>query len=213
MLERYILNEVLTPRVANCKVILEESQDPSKPKTMYMQGIFIQADVKNLNGRIYPLSEIRSAVEDVNERLAKGEPILAECDHPENRLEVSLEHVAGSIEKMWMDANNGMGKIKILPTPKGNIIRVLCESDIRIGVSSRGSGNVDHNGYVSDFQMQTIDFVANPSAAAATPIPILESLKNKRYGKEIEKLSIAMTEDQKAQKYLMNELNSWLSEI
>lgn len=213
MLERYILNEVLTPRVANCKVILEESQDPSKPKKMYMEGIFIQAEVRNLNGRIYPLAEIRSAVEDVNERLAKGEPVLSECDHPENRLEVSLEHVAGSIEKMWMDANNGMGKMLILPTPKGNIIRTLLSNGINLGCSSRGTGQLDANGYVSDFQMQTADIVCNPSAAAAVPKVVLESMNHKRYGKEITKLATAMTEDQKAQKYLMNELSSWLREI
>lgn len=213
MLERYILNEVLTPRVANCKVILEESQDPSKPKKMYMEGIFIQAEVRNLNGRIYPLAEIRNAVEDVNERLARGEPILAECDHPENRIETSLEHVAGSIEKMWMDANNGMGKMLILPTPKGNIIRTLLSNGINLGCSSRGTGQLDANGYVSDFQMQTVDIVHSPSAADAVPKVVLESMNHKRYGKEITKLATAMTEDQKAQKYLMNELNSWLSEI
>lgn len=213
MLEQYILNEVISPNEVNCKVLLEAASDPSKPKTMYFQGIFVQAEIKNQNGRIYPLSEIRNAVNDINDRIKSGYSILSTSDHPVDTIETSISDVCGNIEKMWMDGNNGMGKMRILPTPVGNIVRTLLENDIKLGCSSRGTGEIGYNGVVENYQIQTVDIVTTPSGPDCYPVPVLESMRNRRYGKEITKLSHAMTEDQKAQRYLMNELNSWLTEL
>ena len=81
---------------------------------------------------------------------------------------------------MWMEGNNGMGKLQILPTPKGNIIRTLIESHVKLGVSSRGVGNVDDHGEVSGFEIITVDVVARPSAPEAYPKPVCRSLNTRR---------------------------------
>ncbi len=75
-----------------------------------------------------------------------------------------------------MQGSNGIGALRLVPTPSGQIIRSLIESGIKLGVSSRGSGNVDHRGYVSDFEIITVDIVAQPSAPEAYPTPVFESL-------------------------------------
>lgn len=212
MLEHYILNEVLMPAQSEMRVLLEESKDSSKPKTMYMEGIVIQAEIRNQNGRIYPLSEIRSAVTDINDKISKGYSICGEIDHP-TELSINLDRISHNITKMWMDGTNGCGKLRILNTPSGNIARSLIEDGIKLGCSSRGSGSVGYDNIVSDFEIVTIDLVLTPSGPDCFPVPVLESMRHKRFGKEITKLSNAMTHDSSAQKYLTSTLNSWLNDI
>ena len=133
-----------------------------------MKGIFVQGGVKNQNERVYPVKEIGKAVESINERLTQGQSVLGEADHPEE-LTVNLDRVSHMIQEMWMDGANGYGKLKILPTPMGNIVSTLLESGAKLGVSSRGSGNVNESGQVSEFEIVTVDIVAQPSAPAAYP--------------------------------------------
>src|SRR3954471_8672316 len=121
--------------------------DEGSEKSLYMKGIFIQGGVRNFNERVYPVKEISRAVDRVNEILSKGESVIGECDHPEE-LTINLDRVSHIITQMWMDGPNGMGKLKILPTPKGNIIKTLIEANVKLGVSSRGVGNVDDRGEV-----------------------------------------------------------------
>jgi hypothetical protein len=102
---------------------------------------------------------------------------------------------------MWMDGNSGCGKLKILPTPHGQIIRTFVENGVKLGVSSRGSGNVDDRGNVSDFEIVTVDIVARPSAQNAYPKPVYEALNGKR-GAIVEDLARAVINDPKAQKFL-----------
>ena len=180
-------------------------------RPMYMKGIFIQGGVKNLNERVYPVSEIRRAVENVNEILTRGESVLGEADHPEE-LNINLDRVSHMITQMWMDGPAGMGKLQILPTPMGNIVRTLLESGVKLGVSSRGSGNVADNGEVSDFQIVTVDIVARPSAPNAYPKTVYETLNNKR-GMVIDNLSRAVMHDPKAQKFLTTELMNWITNL
>lgn len=204
-----LLRENLTFDQAN--LVCESVDEADGGKSLYMQGIFIQGGVKNLNERNYPINEISKAVDNVNQTLARGESVFGECDHPQE-LTINLDRVSHMITKMWMDGNSGMGKLKIVPTPHGQIIRTLIEAGGKLGVSSRGSGNVDHRGHVSDFEIVTVDIVARPSAPNAYPQPVYEAFNGKR-GAVIEDLARAVSHDSKAQKYLTEELMSFLDKI
>lgn len=173
------------------------------PKKLYMKGIFLQGGIRNLNERVYPVTEIANAVEHVNSVLSQGQTILGECDHPEE-LTVNLDRVSHMITQMWMDGPSGMGKLQIIDTlPKGAVIRALIEAGAKLGVSSRGSGNVNHRGEVSDFEIVTVDIVHRPSAPNAYPRPVYESLLNGRRGHAIDDLSRAVMHDPKAQTHLV----------
>ena len=209
-MERF-LSERLTYDQANIQVISEAPAFEGAPKQLYMNGIFIQGGVRNLNERVYPVQEIRRAVDNVNEILTKGESVLGEADHPEE-LNINLDRVSHMITKMWMDGPNGYGKLKILPTPMGNIVKTLLESGVKLGVSSRGSGNVTDDGEVADFQIVTVDIVARPSAPNAYPKAVYEARAGKR-GSIIEDLAHAVQHDQKAQKHLTKELLDWINSL
>ncbi|MFN9982308.1 MAG: hypothetical protein ACK53Y_20440, partial [bacterium] len=125
------------------------------------------------NERIYPRHEIIKAVETINEQIRNGNSVLGEVDHPDD-LKINLDRVCANIKRMWMDGPNGFGKLQILPTQMGNLVRAMLESGVKLGVSSRGQGNVDRNGKVSDFEIVTVDIVAQPSAPNAYPTPVYE---------------------------------------
>ena len=205
------LFERLTPN--QTKMVVEKrDRESGDGKDLYMKGIFIQGGVKNQNDRIYPIQEIGKAVETINERLQEGQTVLGEADHPEE-LTVNLDRVSHIVEDMWMDGPNGYGKLKIIPTPMGNIISTLLESGAKLGVSSRGSGNVNESGHVSDFDIVTVDIVAQPSAPEAYPKAIRESLWNMRGGYSMYNLAEAMINDKKAQKYLQEGIMKFIEEL
>ena len=181
-------------------------------KSLCMSGIFIQGDKKNHNQRVYPLSEITRAVQSVNEKIKSGYTIFGECDHPEE-LSINLDRVSHIITEMWMNGRDGHGKLKIVATPMGNIIRTLLESGAKLGVSSRGSGNVDDSGNVSDFEIVTVDIVAQPSAPEAYPKTIYESLFNMKGGATMFETARAVTHDPKAQKYLDKDILQFIKEL
>ena len=102
-----------------------------------------------------------------------------------------------------MEGNNGYGKLKILPTPMGKLVETMLQSGVKLGVSSRGSGNVDEGtGNVSDFDIITVDVVAQPSAPNAYPTPIYESLLNMKHGHKVLEVAKAVKEDARAQRHL-----------
>lgn len=206
---RPILQENLTFDQAG--LTIEESSTSSGKKELYLKGIFIQGGVRNLNRRVYPVAEIRNAVNSVNDILSRGESILGECDHPQE-LTINLDRVSHMITEMKMDGNAGIGKMKIIPTPMGEIIRILIESGAKLGVSSRGSGNVDYDGNVSDFEIITVDIVAKPSAPDAYPQAVYEAFNGRR-GAIIDDLARAVANDPKAQKYLHTELLTWIDQL
>jgi hypothetical protein len=207
-----ILTETATFDQAKILVEGGGTNEAGKPKDLYMRGIFIQGGTKNHNQRVYPVNEIRSAVEQLNECLRRGESILGEADHPEE-LNINLDRVSHMITEMYMDGANGIGKLKVLPTPMGNIVRTLLESGVKLGVSSRGSGNVTHNGEVSDFEIVTVDVVARPSAPEAYPRAVYEAFNRNRRGPVIEDLAEAVRHDPKAQQYLNEELLDWINNL
>ena len=185
-------------------IILES--DDKDGKNLYLKGIAIQGGIRNANGRIYPVDEIERAVKTLNDQIQNGYSVLGEVDHPDD-LKVNLDRVSHMITQMWMDGPNGYGKMKILPTPMGNLIRTMLESGVKLGVSSRGSGNVDDlSGKVSDFEIITVDVVAQPSAPGAYPTPVYEHLMNSRGGTRALRVATEVKEDPKAQKYLKESL-------
>jgi len=198
------LREQLTFNQANIQV-LEES-DMTGGKHLYLKGICIEGNKRNANERVYPLHEISKAVNTINQQIKEGNSVLGEVDHPDD-LKINLDRVCHSVEGMWMDGDAGCGKLKILPTPMGELIKTLLQSGVRLGVSSRGSGNVDdRTGHVSDFEIVTIDVVAQPSAPNAYPKAIYEGLMNMKYGHRLLEVARESGQDNKVQRYLKNEV-------
>jgi hypothetical protein len=204
------LREVIAPDAAH---ITTESRDNGQGgKDLFMQGIFIQGDKRNQNQRVYPVNEITSAVKTLKEKIAGGYTVLGEADHPDD-LNINLDRVSHMIVDMDMRGADGIGKLKMLPTPMGNICKTLLESGVKLGVSSRGSGNVDGSGNVSEFEIVTVDIVANPSAPDAYPDPIYEHLMNHRRANSIWDVASNVKHDSKAQKYLKEEMIQFIQDL
>ena len=196
-------------------IVVESVKEDGDKKNLYMKGIFIQGGVKNANERVYPVPEIERAVEQLNEQITTGHSVLGEVDHPDD-LKINLDRVSHMITNMWMDGPNGFGKLKILPTPMGQLVSTMLESGVKLGVSSRGSGNVDDmSGKVSDFEIVTVDVVAQPSAPNAYPKAIYEGLMNMRHGHRIiENLKgTNLDKDAQVQKYLQDEVTRLIREL
>ena len=197
------LKENLTFDRAN---IIVESVSEGDKKSLYMKGIFIQGGVKNANERVYPVSEIETAVETLNQQIMEGNSVLGEVDHPDD-LKINLDRVSHMITNMWMDGPNGFGKLKSLPTPMGQLVQTMLESGVKLGVSSRGSGNVDDmTGKVSDFEIVTVDIVAQPSAPNAYPKAIYEGMMNLKHGHKLLEIAKDASADKKVQRYLKDEV-------
>ena len=194
------------------KMIVES--DDKDGKSLHMSGICIQGGIRNANQRVYPVNEIGKAVKTLNDQIQNGYSVLGEVDHPDD-LKINLDRVSHMIVNMWMDGPNGYGKLKILPTPMGQLIRTMLESGVKLGVSSRGSGNVrdDGSGEVSDFEIITVDMVAQPSAPGAYPTPIYEHLMNSRGGLNALRIAEEVKGDPKAQRYLKESLLSIINKL
>ena len=190
-----------------------ESVSEGDKKHLYMKGIFIQGGVKNANERVYPVAEIEVAVQTLNEQITSGYSVLGEVDHPDD-LKINLDRVSHMITSMWMDGANGFGKLKILPTPMGELVKTMLESGVKLGVSSRGSGNVDDmNGKVSDFEIVTVDIVAQPSAPNAYPKAIYEGMMNMRHGHKLLDIAKDARGDKKVEKYLKEEVMRLIKDL
>ena len=206
------LRETLNFSDARIEFLTEDRND-GKGKDLYMKGIFLQGGVKNHNERIYPVNEISKAVSTIMEQIKGGYSVLGEVDHPDD-LKINLDRVSHMITDMWMDGPNGFGKLKILPTPMGKLVETMMESGVKLGVSSRGSGNVSEgNGHVSDFDIVTVDVVAQPSAPQAYPTAIYEGLMNMKGGAKIFELAKEASVDAKVQKYLKEQLSGFIKEL
>lgn len=193
-------------------MVVETKESTSGGKDLYMKGIFIQGGVRNHNQRVYPVNEIANAVESIRKRLDSGFSVLGEADHPDD-LQVNIDRVSHMVTEMWMDGPNGYGKLKLIPTPMGNIIKTLLESGVKLGVSSRGSGNVQESGNVSDFEIVTVDVVAQPSAPEAYPTAIYERVMGSRRRAALMDVAYAVNHDRSAQKHLENEVAKFISSL
>lgn len=192
--------------------LVEEDNRMTGGKDLCMKGIFIQGDVRNQNQRVYPAREIARAVRTISEKISAGSSVMGELDHPEE-LSINLDRVTHLITEMWMDGADGYGKLKIVPTPMGNIVKTLLQSGAKLGVSSRGSGNVGDDGNVSEFEIVTVDIVAQPSAPNAFPRTIYESLYNMKGGSRIVTTAKEALTEAAAQKQLVKDLQRFIQEL
>ena len=190
-------------------LITEASADG---KSLVLSGIIMQGDVKNRNGRNYPKSEIEKAVNVINERLATGESIMGELDHPQT-LSINLDRVSHVLTEAKMEGSNAIGKMKIVDTPMGNIARTLISAGVKLGVSSRGTGRVAEGGNVEDYNFSTMDIVAQPSAPEAYPESVMESLGIATNGRCVESLAEAVVTDKKAQKFFESEIKKFIRSL
>ena len=130
-----------------------------------VEGILATAEIKNGNGRYYSRELWEREIDKYNV-LVKEHRAMGELDHPESSV-INLQNVSHNISDMWWDGDNVMGKIEILPTPNGNILKALIESNITVGVSSRGMGSLEDKGGIlevqDDFELLCWDFVSTPS--------------------------------------------------
>lgn len=196
----------------NFEGVLTESA--SDGKKTYLSGIFMESGNKNRNGRIYDSSEMQREVDKINEAAKRGHYVLGELDHP-NSLEIKLENVSHKIVEMTMKGNLVYGKAEIIDKhPKGQILKALVDSGVRVGVSSRGSGQVNEStGIVSNFGLVTVDAVATPSCRSAYPQTIQEQLEYYRKGGYVTELAEAVIHDQAAQKYFQAEMKKFIETL
>lgn len=174
-------------------------------KDYYLNGIMMMAESTNGNGRIYDLMEMTQQVEIAMNKIKTSGPIIGECEHPSS-LQINLDRASHCITEMRMDGNNVVGKMKLLNTPCGNIVKGIMEGGVRLGVSSRGTGSVGKDGRVSGFNFLTVDVVATPSAQNAYPNLVKEAVENQK----ILTLAEAIIEDKAAQKHFEKEIKAFL---
>ena len=194
------------------KIVLEHNEESDGKKSLYLNGICIQGDIRNANQRVYSSQEIGKAVKTLNEQISGGYSVLGEVDHPQD-LKINLDRVSHMITKMWMDGPNGYGKLKLIPTPMGELVKTMLESGVKLGVSSRGSGDVDDSGNVRDFEIITVDVVAQPSAPGAYPTPVYEHLMNNTGGYQAFRIAQEVKGDTQAQKYIAESLKNIISRL
>jgi hypothetical protein len=156
------------------------TEEKNGKKNTIIEGIFMQAESKNRNGRIYPRAVMESAVNKyVTEQVSRGRAV-GELNHPEGPT-INLDKVSHRITELSWDGNNVMGKALVLDTPMGQIVKGLVEGGVQLGVSSRGMGSlVQRNGVAmvgEDFILATVDIVQDPSAPEAFVNGIMEGVE------------------------------------
>tara|TARA_R110002051_G_scaffold310253_1_gene383272 strand:- start:2843 stop:3487 length:645 start_codon:yes stop_codon:yes gene_type:complete len=156
--------------------LLIESSDTGK-KNYFISGVFMQAEQKNRNGRVYPMNVLDPGVQQYNENFISKKRAFGELNHPKGPT-VNLDRVSHIVKDLVVEGNNFTGKAKIMDTPMGKIVKSLMDEDARLGVSTRGMGSLkSHNGInlvQPDFSLAAIDIVADPSAPDAFVDGIME---------------------------------------
>ena len=161
-------------------------------RNLIVEGVVQRADSKNQNGRVYPKHILEKEVEKYVATSIAENRALGELDHPESTV-INLKNVSHNIKSLWWEGDDLMGKIEILPTPSGNILRELFANNITVGISSRGMGSVQPLGegtveVQDDFELLCWDFVSTPSTQGAfmTPTGLNENFNpqlNNKYSK------------------------------
>ena len=167
--------KLITETIEDVKLITEEKNGK---KLLYIEGVFLQSELKNRNGRMYPFSVLDREVKRYNEEYIKSKRALGELGHPDGPT-INLDRVSHRITDLRAEGNNFIGKAQILDTPMGNIAKNLLDEGVQLGVSSRGMGSIqkveDCNVVADDFMLTTAaDIVADPSAPDAFVNGIME---------------------------------------
>ena len=168
--------KLITEEVSSAEYIVEEADNGKK--NYKIRGIFMQADMKNRNGRIYPMETLNKEVNRYNKEFVQAKRAFGELGHPDGPT-VNLERVSHMITSLTPEGKNFIGEAKIMDTPYGKIVKNLIDEGAKLGVSSRGMGSLENKGgsnYVkSDFYLATAaDIVADPSAPEAFVQGIME---------------------------------------
>ena len=167
--------KLITEQIENVNVITEGKGDSKK---LYIEGVFLQSELKNRNGRMYPFSVLEKEVSRYNEEYIKTSRALGELGQPDGPT-VNLDRVSHRITSLSAEGTNFVGRAQILDTPMGQIAKSLLEEGVKLGVSSRGMGSIDKredvNVVMDDFMLATAaDIVADPSAPDAFVNGIME---------------------------------------
>lgn len=169
--------KLITEEITDVQYLVEESKNGTK--NHYIHGIFMQAETKNRNGRVYPLGLLQREVNRYNNNYVQKNRAFGELGHPDSPA-INLDRVSHMITNLKQEGNNFIGKAKILDTPNGRIVKSLLEGGANLGVSTRGVGSLKpSNGYQlvnDDFHLATAaDIVADPSAPEAFVQGIMEN--------------------------------------
>ena len=203
--------KLITETIENIEVLTEERNGKKDYK---IKGIFMQADIKNRNGRIYPVGTLAKEVKRYNEQFINKKRAFGELGHPDGPT-VNLERVSHMITSLKPEGKNFVGEAKIMDTPYGKIVKNLIDEGAQLGVSSRGMGSIQQsqgrNVVGKDFYLATAaDIVADPSAPNAFVEGIMEgkewvwdngvlkSMEVEKYKEEIEKTKRAELAEKKA---------------
>jgi hypothetical protein len=168
--------KLITEEVTNVKII---SEGKGADKKLYIEGVFLQGEIKNRNGRMYPITTLSREVNRYNENFVAKGRALGELGHPDGPT-VNLDRVSHKITSLTQEGNNFIGKAQILNTPMGKIASSLLDEGVMLGVSSRGVGSLQttsegHKVVGEDFMLATAaDIVADPSAPDAFVSGIME---------------------------------------
>jgi len=168
---------LITETTEDVNYIVEANED-SGSKNYFIEGIFMQAEQKNRNGRVYPRNTLMKEVSRYTKELVEGKRAMGELGHPEGP-SLNLERVSHIITELKEDGDNIVGKAKVLNTPYGKIVKNLIDEGAKLGVSSRGMGSLKKsddgtNEVQEDFMLAAVDIVADPSAPDAFVNGIME---------------------------------------
>ena len=198
------MKELLIERITTFNItpnMLEESVKNNGGRLL-VQGLVQRAEAKNGNGRVYPKDTLEREIQKYKDTYIKENRALGELDHPESPI-INLKNVCHNIKSLWWDGDDVMGKIEILPTPSGNILKALLIAGITVGISSRGMGSVKQIGETvevqPDFELLCWDFVSTPSTQGAFMEIVSESKQYNTYTKE--------------QQYKLDKVNELVTEI
>ncbi len=169
------------------KPILKESK--TKPGVFEVEGIMQRAGARNQNGRVYKKDVLVREVNKFTDEFIKNGNAFGELDHPDSAI-VSLKNASHIIKELWWEGDNLKGRVELLNTPVGNIVKEIIKAGHTIGISSRGTGSVSqtNEGYLQvedDFELVTFDFVSNPSTQGAfmNSVSLNESKSLSKYSK------------------------------
>jgi len=167
--------KLITEMIEDVQYLVEEDSDGKK--NHFIQGIFMQAEQKNRNGRVYKRGILENEVKRYNESFVRKNRALGELNHPQGPT-VNLDRVSHMIKDLKFEGNDCVGKAKLLDTPMGNIAKNLVKEGAQLGVSSRGMGSLEEKNGVNyvkdDFMLSAVDIVADPSAPNAFVNGIME---------------------------------------
>ena len=215
--------KLITEEISNVKIITEGK---GAGKKLYIEGVFLQGEIKNRNGRMYPIDTLSREVDRYCEQFVSKGRALGELGHPDGPT-VNLDRVSHKITSLVREGNNFMGKAQILDTPMGKIAKSLLDEGVCLGVSSRGVGslkmtNEGHKIVGEDFMLATAaDIVADPSAPDAFVQGIMEGkewvweggILREKLAEQTQKRINTLVDQKRLEEHKLNLFNEFLSNL